>query len=420
MAISPYIAAVVLLASLLAWARSRQRNNELFRVVEAFERGELSTRVRAPYLDIVGRGLNALGVEIEHLGAAKYVENSRLSAVLNAMVEAVFVTDARGDITLANRALNELLGAEAKGRSAMEAIRSPELLAAIAEAGEGENTHAEFEMIDVQGGSRAFEAEVAALDERGSVVVVLHEVTAAVQADRVRRDFVANASHELRTPLTAIRGYAETLRDGAHRDVDSSERFLDVILKHTKRLEALVGDLSVLSQAESKQQPMEITSLNVLPLVEEVVRGLESKAHTKNQTIRIEQVGSNDTAIANARALDQVMLNLVDNAIKYAPDSGKIAVRVVDESGPLRIEVENTGPGIPNRHLGRIFERFYRVDDSRSRELGGTGLGLAIVKHLVASMNGNVEVKSETDQTTFTVSLPSSFRSETGTRLSQS
>jgi two-component system phosphate regulon sensor histidine kinase PhoR len=222
----------------------------------------------------------------------------------------------------------------------------------------------------------------------------LHDVTKQKLADRVRRDFVANASHELRTPLTAIRGFAETLKAGALSDPQSAERFVDVILRHTLRLQALVNDLVALSRAESPEQEYELASVDLAAAVRDVVQGLAAQADQRALDLQIDSLGGLPHVVANPRALDQVLINLVDNAIKYTPDGGRIAMRADVDSDSVTLEIENSGPGIPSDQLERIFERFYRVDAGRSREMGGTGLGLSIVRHLVARMGGTIEAQS--------------------------
>jgi two-component system phosphate regulon sensor histidine kinase PhoR len=235
---------------------------------------------------------------------------------------------------------------------------------------------------------------VAPLPGKTGVVGVLHDVTRQKLVDRVRRDFVANASHELRTPLTAIRGFAETLKAGAIHDPDSADRFVDVILRHTLRLQALVNDLVALSRAESPEQEYELAPLDLGEAVRDVIKGLEAQARQRGIDVSIEGIEGLPPVVANHRALDQVLVNLVDNAIKYTPEGGRIAMHAEVEPEWITFEIENSGPGIPPDQLGRIFERFYRVDAGRSREAGGTGLGLSIVRHLVARMGGTIEAQS--------------------------
>jgi two-component system phosphate regulon sensor histidine kinase PhoR len=253
---------------------------------------------------------------------------------------------------------------------------------------------------------RAFSGHVAPLQEGAGVVAVLHDVSRLRETDRLRRDFVANASHELRTPLTAIRGFAETLRDGAIDDPSAARRFLDVILRHTLRLQALVGDLTALSRAESPDQTLELEPVDVAAATVEVVRGLQSKAEQRHVQLIFEPPDEALLVEANGRALDQVLINLVDNAIKYTPEGTSVRVRTKATRSAVMLEVNNPGPPIAPQHLERVFERFYRVDEGRSRDVGGTGLGLSIVKHLCMQMGAEVRARSTAEEgTTFSVHL---------------
>ena len=359
----------------------------------------------------VGTVLNQVSETFTWLSETGQGDAARLRAIVEAMVEGVLVTDARGEITFTNAAFDALGHADSAGSSVMEVIRSPELHVAIQDASQGTSQRVEFDLPTERGELRSFEAGVSPIGKEGAVIVVFHEVTQTKMADRVRRDFVANASHELRTPLTAIKGYAETLQQGALQDPETAPRFLDVILKHTARLEALVKDLSVLSSAESDERVVDPQDVDVRAMLTEIVQGLEGQAKKKGLQMTLNADDLVQTAYCDPHALDQVLVNLIDNAIKYTPQGGQVVVQASDDDTRVRISVMNSGPGIPSVHLDRIFERFYRVDASRSRELGGTGLGLSIVRHLVASMHGEVHVESRPGQTVFTVALPVASRS---------
>jgi len=223
----------------------------------------------------------------------------------------------------------------------------------------------------------------------------------------VRRDFVANASHEFRTPLTAIRGFAETLAEGALDDRATAERFLATIIKHTLRLSRLVDDMLALSRAEAPDEDMVFEPVDVGALARDVALGLEAQAHAGEVEIQLRGLDDLPRVSTNARALDEILVNLVDNAIKYTPSGGRIVVSGRVGKDAVHVAVEDTGRGIPEAHLGRIFERFYRVDEGRSRDIGGTGLGLSIVRHLAARIGAEVEVTSRIGVgTTFSLSLP--------------
>ncbi|MCZ7685145.1 MAG: ATP-binding protein [Sandaracinaceae bacterium] len=338
------------------------------------------------------------------------MRRGRLRTILDAMVEAVFVTDTEGRILLTNAALLELVGEAVEGRTAIEAIRSPELHEAVQQAIEGEAREVEIELAGPSA-PRTLTAQVAPLPKQGGAVAVLHDVTELKRADAVRRDFVANASHELRTPLTSIRGFAETLLDGALGDERTARRFAGNIVENARRLESLVDDLLELSRAESPEGVPALTEVDAGGVAAEVLRGVEQRATEKRMQLALEGAGERALAEADPRALHQVLLNLVDNAIKYTPAGGRVTVRVKKSDGRVLLEVQDDGPGIPRAHLDRIFERFYRVDKGRARAEGGTGLGLSIVRHLVSRMGGEVSVESRVGAgSTFRVSLAAAER----------
>jgi two-component system phosphate regulon sensor histidine kinase PhoR len=335
------------------------------------------------------------------------IEQERLRTILNSMVEAVFVTDEKGRVILTNEALDELIAEDATGRRAKNVIKSKELRVAIRRARKKkEATETELET-EIGDRMHIFHAAVSPLPNDRGVVTVLHDVTTLKDADRIRRDFVANASHELRTPLTAIRGFAETLIDGAADDPAIRRRFLSAIFRHTVRLERLVQDLTVLGQAESPQFAWESQEVDVAKLCRTCVDALETAAREK--AIRIElDVPDEPVRLRVAPvAVDHILVNLVDNAIKYSPDGSAVRVRVEAQPDVVLIEVIDQGPGIPPKYLDRIFERFYRVDKGRSREEGGTGLGLSIARNVAEKLGATLEVESTVGEgATFRLGLP--------------
>lgn len=401
----------VLIAILLTLVLGRmlvEPARELTRTADALAAGDLTARThseRDDELGAIGRALDRMADQLVDRLDTLRSEQDRLRTILNSMIEAVFVTDSLGRIIATNEALDQMVGRDVRGRTAMEAIRSPELHEAVRAARKGDARHVEFE-IKLDEIVRAFSGHVAPLQEGAGVVAVLHDVSRLRETDRLRRDFVANASHELRTPLTAIRGFAETLRDGAIEDPSAAKRFLDVILRHTLRLQALVADLTALSRAESPDQELELEPVEVEAATVEVVRGLQSKAEQRHVQLIFEPPAEALIVEANGRALDQVLINLVDNAIKYTPENTSVRVRTKATESSVVLEVNNPGPPIAPQHLERVFERFYRIDEGRSRDVGGTGLGLSIVKHLCMQMGAEVRARSNTQEgTTFSVHL---------------
>ena len=381
---------------------------DLTRVAGALASGDLSARTRSEREDElgeIGRGLDRMADQLEDRINTLRGEQNRLRTVLNAMVEAVFVADPLGRIRQTNAAFDRLVQDDVVGRTAEEVLGSHQLHEAVRAARRRNSAKVELPF-ERDGEEHHLSAEIAPLPDETGVVVVLHDVTTLQRADRIRRDFVANASHELRTPLTAIRGFAETLKDGAIHDPVAAERFIDVILRHTHRLDALVSDLAALSRAESPSQALEMEPVDVQAAIGEVLQGLTAKADERSVQLIMRPASGDVRAWASQRGLDQVLVNLVDNALKYTPEGSSVHVEASREEDGVRISVHNPGPGIPAKHHSRLFERFYRVDEGRSREVGGTGLGLAIVKHLCTQMSATVAVKSAPGQgSTFTVLL---------------
>jgi two-component system phosphate regulon sensor histidine kinase PhoR len=419
------ILCAVALGSAVAWVTSLQDALDTKRLQGLVEeltarsyRGRARIHRLGPIPDL-GRAIDALAERLSASEEKKHRREDRLRTILDAMAEAVMVTDSDGYITLTNEVLSELVGFSAEGKTATEAIRNPDLRQAIEDAQLGLPQRLEISIDGVSGtDGRVLRASVSPLRNQQGVVTVFHDVTAERVAERVRRDFVANAGHELRTPLTAIRGFAETLRDGVD-DPDSAKEFLDVILRHTKRLQALVDDLADLSRFEGAGLELEIGPVSAGALIDEVLRGLEAQSKAKHLKVTSSGLADAPPVMTDERALEQVLVNLVDNAIKYTPEGGEIRIGAVSTNDELSIEVSNSGPGIPPKHLGRVFERFYRVDAGRSRELGGTGLGLSIVKHLVAKMGGEIKVDSSRGWTSFTLRLPRADSPRSDTRVSR-
>lgn len=375
---------------------------------EKLAQGDLSVRVRSRRTDEIGalgRAIDRMAEALDQRMASERLQGARSRAILDAMVEAVLVTDPDGRIVAANAAMRRLAGQDAIGRTVIEAIRSPELLEAVRLAGDGTEQRLGFELAGDRD-TRSFAATVSPLPDQEGVVAVLHDVTELRRTDAVRRDFVANASHELRTPLTSIRGFAETLADGALDDPAVAPRFIKGIVDNAARMQALVDDLVDLSRAESPDALFEPERVDVGRAARHVVEGLEARAHARRIGVQVE--GAEPTyALCDAGALDQVLVNLIDNAIKYTPEGGHVTVTHRTERDRALIEVRDDGPGIGAQHLPRIFERFYRVDAGRARRQGGTGLGLAIVKHLVQRMSGEIAAESRLGKgTRFVVRLP--------------
>jgi two-component system phosphate regulon sensor histidine kinase PhoR len=230
------------------------------------------------------------------------------------------------------------------------------------------------------------------LRSTGGTVIAMHDVTEMRRLETIRKDFVANVSHELRTPVSIIRANAETLLDGALEDPERARSFVEALHRNSERLSRIISDLLDLSRVEAGRYQFEMINVPLDHAVERAAEAVEPKADHRNVAIEV-SVPEGVSAWADAKALDQILLNLLDNSIKYTPEGGHVSVRVEERAGLVRVEVQDDGPGIKPEHRARIFERFYRIDPGRSRDMGGTGLGLAIVKHFVESMGGRVGVE---------------------------
>ncbi|HXR48958.1 MAG TPA: ATP-binding protein [Candidatus Limnocylindrales bacterium] len=319
--------------------------------------------------------------------------------LFNSMLEGLLLLDRNRRIYLANRAFKNLFGlkTELRGKTIMEALRVHEL-AALVERVERDGQVFDYELKLPELSERWLQVNAAAISnsagEREGTILVFHDLTRLKQLERTREEFVANVSHELRTPLSLIKGYVETLLDGARNNPEVVERFLKIIERNTQRLDLLIQDLLTISALESGRVKLNLQPVELRPLVEKVFTDLKTRAEEKD--VKLVNQLNDLTALVDAHRLEQVFANLVDNAIKYGRAQGTVTVggRKTD-AGKIEVFVQDDGPGIPPEALDRVFERFYRVDKARSREQGGTGLGLSIVKHIVQNHDGEVWAKSE-------------------------
>ena len=331
--------------------------------------------------------------------------------LFNSMIEGLLLLDRTQKIYLANRAFKNLFGLkiELRGKTILEALRLHELDELVKRVqAEGQVFDYELKLPDLSERWLRVNASVISnsAGEREGTILVFHELTRLKQLERTREEFVANVSHELRTPLSLIKGYVETLLDGARNNPEVAERFLKIIERNTNRLDLLIQDLLTISALESGRMKLNLQPVELRPLVEKVFTDLGAKS--ENKKVRLVNELPELAASADANRLDQVLANLVDNAIKYGRANGSVRVggKKLDDNR-LEIFVQDDGPGIPPESLDRVFERFYRVDKARSRDQGGTGLGLSIVKHIVQAHGGEVRVESETGKgATFFFTVP--------------
>ncbi len=386
-------------------ARVERLKNFSRRIAEGDFRSLPPERQRDELADLAG-ALNETAASMDRTIRSLSGERNRSSAILRSMVEGVAVVDARERVVFSNRAFSEILSLDAsviEGRPLIEVIRHSELLGLIRRALNGEEgLRSDIAMGIVQQRSFSVTATpVQALDSASAegqpsgAVVVLHDVTELRRLERVRQDFVANVSHEFKTPLTAIQGFAETLLSGALEDPRNNRRFLEIIRDHAARLAALTDDLLKLARIEAGKLELEFVPVNILELVEQCAETALLKASRKQIAFETDVPSGLPAIRGDSSLLREVLQNLLDNAIQYTPEAGRVGVSVAVNGREAVIVVSDTGIGIPLADQERIFERFYRVDAARSREAGGTGLGLSIAKHIVEAHGGRLWVESE-------------------------
>ncbi len=326
-------------------------------------------------------------------------ENARklsvLRAVIDGMAEGVWITSEDGTVIEHNNALKEFLytAQEIVGHRPRALFQSAPLDQAVQKAcREGLSSRLELNVETVR--PCVLSVHVSPLGrELGGSSAVFFDVTELRRLETIRKDFVANVSHELRTPITAIRGYAETLQSGAINDPQAAPKMVDIIHRQSERLSELVEDLLELSRLESRQLQLAEKPVDLLEAIWRALEAVRPKAKPRGTTIEV-SVPPQLLVMGDQRAIEQIVLNLVDNAVKYSPPNGRVELNAVRHDDRVELRVKDDGPGIEAKHVARIFERFYRVDKGRSREMGGTGLGLSIVKHLVTTMNGDVRCES--------------------------
>ncbi len=386
---------------------------ELAETAKSIAQGDYGKRVLISSADEVGvlaASFNEMSVACADHIAQMDRDRQQLLAIFRSMVEGVIVLDAEQNIQFLNDAASQLLDvpiATAQGRKIWHLFRHRQLGEAVEKIlGSDEPLRCELEWLGPE--RKVFAVHGARLPGepiRGAVLVC-HDVTHLRKLERVRQDFVANVSHELKTPLAAIQATVETLLDGALQDTEHNVRFLERVRENADRLHRLVQDLLTLGRIESGQEVMEIDAIPIQPLVESCLSRQADRAKARGLELMQVPPGEPVAARADMEALGEILDNLLDNAIKYTSE-GRIIVRWFSDQNEAVMEIEDSGVGIPEKDLPRVFERFYRVDKARSRELGGTGLGLSIVKHLVQTLSGTITAASEVGRgSTFTVRLP--------------
>jgi len=338
-------------------------------------------------------------------------EKGTLQAILGGMAEGVLLVDDRDRILLVNEALQRLfaISSEVAEKTTLEVIRNVDLEEAIQEVLR-HGIQKNFEITLPVSGEKTFEVNVSGIPsastEMKGAIAVFHDITRLKELERARKDFVANVSHELRTPLAAIKGYVETLLEGAWRE-EVALSFIQVIQRHTDRLTRIVEDLLTLSRIEARGFKMESEQTPISDLIDDVFDVVKESASKKKITLLKGDLAPTLLLRADPKHLEQVLINLLDNGIKYTPEDGTLEISVTERKDEFLFAIKDNGIGIPKEDLPRIFERFYRVDKGRSKELGGTGLGLSIVKHIVQAHHGRAWAESQLGKgSTFYFTLP--------------
>ena len=364
------------------------------------------------------RALNGTAAHLEQTIRSLTDERNRSSAILRSMVEGVAVISAEERILFSNQAFSQILGLDlpqCEGRRVVEVTRESDLLGVVKQVlAKRETVHSEVVMGTVRPRSFAITAGPVVGPDPGKgrpdttgAVLVLHDISELRRLERVRRDFVANVSHELRTPLTAIQGFAETLLGGAIDDQENRGRFLEIIRDHARRLARLTDDLLKLSEIEADRMELEFRPVGVAELIDDCAETTRLRVEERHHILQVDYPDGLPPVRGDRNRLAEVLLNLLDNAVQYTPPGGRLSVRARAVEGAVQITVSDNGIGIPQADQERIFERFYRVDVARSREVGGTGLGLSIAKHIVEAHGGQLWVESTVGQgSDFHFSIP--------------
>ena len=413
--------AVALMAAGISLMVSRRISRPLEQMkqsAETISRGEwkepLTVDSDSVEISALSNALNQMALQLEDRIETITSQHNESEAVLSSMVEGVLAVDAEEKVIRLNKAAGKLLDIEpdhVEGRPIEEVVRNSHLREFIERTLSGiENVETDLTIgnqneIFLQAHGAVLKD---ILDKSIGAVIVLNDVTRLRRLETVRRDFVANVSHELKTPITLIKGFVETLQQGALENREEAERFLNIMSKQVERLNAIIEDLLSLSRLEqdSGKSEMAMEKTKVTQVLESAIRDCERKAQEKNTSIQLDCPNELEV-YANSPLLNQAVLNLVDNALKYSEPGGEIKVEASEIETEIVIAVQDWGCGIDSAHLPRLFERFYRVDQARSRQLGGTGLGLAIVKHIAQAHKGSVSVNSTLGKgSRFSIHLP--------------
>ena len=415
-----YVLAFVAFGFILSWIIERDILKDFSRISKALEllpekqkKARKTGRKVGGFDTGVSISISELSERISLQMRETEREGTQLKSIIKSMREGVIVISREENLLLVNDAAKEMFAIDdaAIGRPYMETVRNPDLQKLISRM-QRKKKSATQEISVLYPRERSYLVSVRVSPRYREIVVVIFDITEFKNLERIKADFVANVSHELRTPLTSIKGYIETLLDRSYDTAEEKKNFLEIIEENTDRLIAIASDLLVLSELESGEADPRNSrkgheEIDIRETIVRSVGSLDSLFSKKGVNLSLEIEDALPPYRANRFLVERMIINLVENSAKYTPENGSVSVRATTLNGTLRIEVEDNGIGIPPEHHERIFERFYRVDKNRSREIGGTGLGLSIVKHIVIQHGGTIEVKSvEGEGSTFTIELP--------------
>ncbi len=402
------IIVVILLIGAFLFSRNFSRPlNELGAASRRVAQGDFSVKVflnSRNEIKELADSFNYMTEQINTLFTQLSNQKDELNSIISSIKEGLCVIDNEGVISISNESFRKTVQNDSvKGKLYWEVIRKTRFDELIKKVRSEKNSIVD----ELELNSRAFLCSATFCSNKEEIVVTLHDITKIKNLEKTKKDFVTNVSHELRTPLTAIKGFVETLQD-TNND-DENQNYLNIIKRHTDRVIRIVNDLLLLSKLEGKSDSLELEEINLKDLIENILKIFEQSLKEKNLALKFNVDKNLPVIKADPFKLEQVFINLIDNAIKYT-ERGEVVISLSHENEMVKIEIQDTGICIPREHLSRIFERFYVVDTSRSRKLGGTGLGLSIVKHIVLLHNGKIDVKNIPGTgTNFIVTLPANL-----------
>jgi two-component system phosphate regulon sensor histidine kinase PhoR len=368
-------------------------------------------------MGILNSSINILARNLQEMVKASEMQQDRLSVLIENIGAGLILIDSRGYINLINKGYKKIFSVDPNdylNRLYYEVIEHQDVCRLVEEIFITEQNVSKQLLLPLAIERRYFDVYgvpiIGTNNVWKGVLLVFHDITEIKNLENMRKDFVANVSHELKTPVTSIKGFSETLLDGAMNDAKALNEFLTIILKESDRLQSLINDLLELSKIEQMDFRLNISQFDILQLFNEIIKLLSNKAIEKNIMMQLQCTNDQVFLEADVHRIKQVFINLIGNAIAYTPQNGTVTVIVQETDQSVQIIVKDTGIGIEKQEISRIFERFYRVDRARSRNSGGTGLGLAIVKHIVEAHHGNIKVKSEIGNgSEFIIELRKSF-----------